>query len=172
MQLGKALERFLLQKHIKSRNPVLNMRRIREEASASDTWFATVTSYEGYNCLQFFNRIKSKHKSQYGMISERSGPEALLDFFCQEGAPISFQWDNSKMQVSHLWQQYMRWYNVKDEFTEPYHTNQNPAERGLASHKDRMERLMILTGCDKRAWFKLLEHCCVIKNRLTSEKLG
>ena len=67
------------------------------------------------------------------MKTESNGPEALLDFFRQEGVPISITRDNSKMQAGKLWTQYCRNYWVKDKFIEPHHSNQNPAERAMAS---------------------------------------
>ena len=58
-QLGKVTGRFPMRKHLKSRNPLLNTARF-SEPYASDTWFASETSYEGYNCVQVFWGTKSK----------------------------------------------------------------------------------------------------------------
>ncbi len=78
------------------------------EDYATDTWFSTVTSYEGYNAVQLFYGTKSGYLSQYGLQSEGQGPDALLNFFRQEGVPISIRSDTSKMQTSHLWDDYMQ----------------------------------------------------------------
>ena len=80
--------RIPMRQHYKSRNPLLSRRHISEDY-ATDTWISTVTSYEGYNCAQIFCGVKSKHVSQYGMNKESNGPDALLDFFRQEGVPLS-----------------------------------------------------------------------------------
>jgi hypothetical protein len=64
--------------------------------------------------------------------------------------------DNSKMQASHVWNSIMRDYHVKDEFTEPHHLQQNPAERrrhGII--KEKMKRIFSETQCDPKAWFRL-----------------
>ena len=98
-QLGSEYGRFPLRKHQKGRNELLSLRRINEGYS-TDTWFATVTSFEGYNCSQIFRGNDSHHVSQYGMFSEGSGPDALKDFFRTEGVPLSIRRDNSKMQTS------------------------------------------------------------------------
>ena len=37
--------------HVKSRNPTLQHHRINEPY-ATDTWFSTTTSYEGYECTK------------------------------------------------------------------------------------------------------------------------
>jgi len=74
-------------------------------------------------------------QSSYGMQRETQGPEALLDFFRQEGVPLSIIHYNSKMQASYLWQEYCRRYWVKDRLIEPYHPNQNASERAMAVQK-------------------------------------
>ncbi len=76
---GSINKRVPMQQHYKSRNPILQRRRINE-GYATDTWFSTVTSYEGYNCVQAFYGIDSKMMSHYGMQKESNGPQALQDF--------------------------------------------------------------------------------------------
>jgi hypothetical protein len=75
------------------------------------------------------------------MQTESHGPQALQDFFRQEGVPTTMIRDNAKMQASKIWQDYLRRYWVKDKFTEPYHENQNPFERAFANHKSKIERV-------------------------------
>ena len=69
------------------------------------------------------------------MASESDGPNALLDPFKEVSVPTSLIRDNSKMQTSALWNEHKRRYWVKDQFIEPYHPNQNPIERDMASWK-------------------------------------
>ena len=135
-QYGSINMRIPMREHYKARNPLLSRRRITEPY-ATDTKFATVTSFEGYNCMQTFLGINSKHISHYGLKSESDGPDALRDFFRAEGVPISILRDNSKMQTGALWTQYMRDFWVKDKFIEPHHSNQNPCERYTAITNDR-----------------------------------
>jgi hypothetical protein len=123
-QYGSINMRIPMRQHYKSRNPILNRRRINE-SYASDTWFSTTPSYEGYNSAQVFYGIKSGVISHYGMLRETQGPDALLDFFRQEGVPLAITHDNSKMQGSHLWKAYCRRYWVKDPCIEPYHQHQS-----------------------------------------------
>ena len=170
-QYGSINMRVPMQQHYKSRNPLLQRRRINEPY-ATDTWFSTVTSYEGYNSAQIFYGIKSGFTSHYGMQRETQGPEALLDFFRNEGVPISITHDNSHMQVSHIWKEYCRRFWVKDKFIEPYHPHQNPAERAMAIHKNKIQRLMIDTGCEPEAWFRAACHVADIHNHTAKELLG
>ena len=163
--------RLPMRQHYKARNPLLSRKRILEGV-ATDTWFSSVTSYEGYNCAQAFYGINSKTMSHYGMKSEASGPSALEDYFRQEGVPISLLRDNAKMEMSKQWNEIMRKFWVKDTFTEPYHSNQNPFERAFASHKEKLERVMIESGCDPRAWFKAACHVADVSNHTAVKSLG
>lgn len=160
---GAINARIPMRQHFKSRNPLLQRRRF-SEPYATDTWFSTVTSYEGYNCAQVFYGVKSHVTSHYGLVTESQGPQALLDFFRGEGVPMSLIRDNANMQSSHAWTEYLRRFWVQDKFTEPYHSSQNPAERAMAKHKEKILRLMIDTGCDPEAWFKAACHLADVIN--------
>jgi hypothetical protein len=162
---------FPARQYQKSRFPWANVLRLNDKC-ATDTVFSTVTSYEGFNCMQWFAFHRSHYQKEYGMRSEGSGPNALLDFFRDIGAPMTMRRDNSKMQTSDLWEQYLRQYNVRNEFIEPYQSQQNPSERQLAIHKDRMKRKMITTGCDPRAWFKLSKHVSSLNNRIARKSIN
>ena len=110
-----------------------------------------VTSYEGYNHAQIFSGRSSMHVYLVGMISESSGPDALMDFFREIGVPLSIRRDNAKMQASQAWNDLMRRYCSKDEFTEPYNPQQNPAERRWSSLKNAMKRTFQDTGANPKA---------------------
>ena len=56
-------------------------------------------------------------------------PNALLNFFRQEGLPLSITRDNSKIQSRDVWINHMRKFWVKDRFIEPYSPQQNPEKR-------------------------------------------
>jgi hypothetical protein len=63
---GSINMRIPMHQHYKTRNPILQCHCFNEDV-ATDTWFSTVTSYEGYNCVQSFYGVKSKTMSHYGM---------------------------------------------------------------------------------------------------------
>ena len=75
------------------------------------------------------------------------------------------------MQASKAWQDIMRQYNCKDEFTEPYNPQQNPAERRIGMIKTTMKRIMSETKCNPNAWYRLAEHVVDIKNHTTYDSL-
>ena len=88
--MGKISLRIPLRQHWKSRNPLLQRKRLHEP-EATDTIFSTTTSFEGYKCAQIFIGTKSRARSIYGMASESDGPNALLDHFKEVvSQPLSY----------------------------------------------------------------------------------
>ena len=73
--------------------------------------------------------------------------------------------------VAQQWNDLLRKYWVKDLFTEPYHSFQNPFERAFANHKEKIERIMIDSGCDPKAWFKAPCHVADISNHTSVQAL-
>ena len=118
-QFGAIHGHFPMQIYHKSRNPLLQRRKINEDY-ATDSWFSTVTSYEGHNGAQGFYGIKSKYMSHYGFKTESEGPDFLLDFFRKEGVPISILNDKSKMQTGKMWTEYLRRFWVNDKTIEAH----------------------------------------------------
>lgn len=169
-QLAKTSTRIPMRQDLKSRNPLLTCTRLME-GYATDIWFLNVKSYEGYKCCQIFVGLNSRKISNYGMNTESAGPEALLDFFRQEGVPISIRRDNSKMQTSYLWKQYMRRYNCRDEFIEPHNPQQNMAEKLIGELKEAMKKAYIDTGCSPKAWYRLSSHIIDVKNHTANAHL-
>ena len=170
-RLGFIASNLPMKSHQKSRNPNLQVRRFLE-GEATDTGFATVTSYEGYNVFQLFVGLNSYYVSIYGLQSEGQGPNALLDHFRNEGVPLSMRRDNSKMQAGNIWREYLRRYWCKDEFTEPYHPHQNPAENVIGIIKEIATKLMIDSGAHPKAWFRAMSHAIDIYVHLAKQVLG
>ena len=52
-QIGRMNIRIPMRRHVKSSNQILQCRLINEPY-ATDTWFSTTKSYEGYNCAYIF----------------------------------------------------------------------------------------------------------------------
>ena len=76
------------------------------------------------------------------------------------------------MQTSYMWDKYMRHYGCKSFYTEPYNPQQNPAERGISHVKNLLDKMMMVSGCDERAWFKLMQLIEGIWNHTAKESLG
>ena len=77
------------------------------------------------------------------------------------------------MNPSDIFSDYMSKLWVKDRFVEPYKPNHNPTERkAMGTQKEKLGRLMIDAGCEKRAWFRTSLHVSDVHNHTASNKLG
>ena len=120
-QLAKELPmRYPLRRHIKSRNPALNRRRLAE-GFATDTLFASHPTLGGYTCAQLFCGLTSNYMSLHGMKSDSEGLDALEDFIREIRSPFSLRNDNSKMQTGVKWREVLRKYTIAELTTEPHH---------------------------------------------------
>ena len=85
-QLAKAVVRFPLRRHLKSRFQMLRWPRLNEVV-ATDTYFSSVKSIEGYYCSQVFYGLTSKKLHIEGMSTESHFPDAYMDFIRKNGIP-------------------------------------------------------------------------------------
>ena len=112
-QLAKRVEtREVFRKHLKSRFPELNRRRLRE-TYATDTFFSSVPALGGATCMQLYVGLTSKFIATYAMKTESEGAETLSDFVRDYGAPYHIRSDNAKMETGHAFTAICRKYNIK-----------------------------------------------------------
>ena len=165
-----SFERLPLRQHFKSRFPQLNVPRL-SETFATDTLFASVDGIGGITCAQIFTGTRSKFTQIFGLKTESEGPEALEDFIRNFGAPYALRSDNAKMQTSHLFNKIMRKYNIKAEYTEPHHPQQNPAERRIQDIKCTTAKVMDRTGTPEFLWFYAMSYVTQVLNHTALESL-
>ncbi len=88
----------------------------------------------------------------YGMPSKANAPDAYADFLRHEGAPLALRRENSGEQSSRKFIDLNR-FMVADEYTEPHHPHQNPAELWAVRWlKDHTQVLLDRTGAPPRMW--------------------
>ena len=120
--------RYPLRRHIKSRFPHLNVTKL-DEVVSTDPLFANCKSiYHGFTAAQVFFGTKSHFIFIYGIKSKGEFPQAYRDFIRDHGAPSALRRDNAKEEQSELVKDINREFMVKDQYTEPYHPQQNPVE--------------------------------------------
>ena len=158
-----------LQRHIKSRFPQLNVRRLRETV-ASDTLYGTVTALGGYTCAQLFVGTTSAAVAIFPLRTESDGPEALQDYIRTIGAPVAMRTDNSKMQLGVAWKRVLRRMVIRTENTEPHHPWQNFAERTIGTLKRQVSVLLDRTGAPDHLWMLALEHAGYVWNRSSGDR--
>ncbi|MEM7375787.1 MAG: hypothetical protein AAF587_44760, partial [Bacteroidota bacterium] len=78
--------RFPMRRHFKSRFKMLHHPRLNEMV-ATDTFFSSVPSIEGYKCAQVFYGCTSKFIEVYGMRTESEFIDVYKDFICERGIP-------------------------------------------------------------------------------------
>ena len=162
-----------LKKHVQSRFPWLNRKRIQETVS-TDTVFSKVKDVSGATCVQVFWGLTSHMINVYGLQSESCGQEAFEDFFREEGVPIIIRSDNSRMQT---WKtsilKRLRELLVGTEQSTPHMQQQNPVElRAVKWLKDSWRILQRRQGSPDHVWFYGLKYLADVNNITADETLG
>jgi hypothetical protein len=171
-QLAHTILRFPMRRHIKARFPWLHCNRLRETV-ATDTYFANVRAIGGATCAQVFYGVKSHMINVFGMKSESEMPEAYVDFIREEGAPSILRRDNSQIQSGTRTTKINRQHFIKDQFTEPGHPQQNPAElRAVKFIKDHSQVLLDRTGAPENCWLLACEYITDVHNLCADESLN
>ena len=163
-QLAKAVLRFPLRRHLKPRFQMLRWPRLNEVV-ATDTYFSSVTSIEGYNCSQVFYGCTSRKLHVEGMRTESQFPDAYMDFIRKNGIPHTLRRDNAKAQKSKQVQEIHRDLIISDQWTEPHSPWQNPAEmNGVKYLKNHSQVLMDRTNTPPNLWFLCHQYLVDIYN--------
>ena len=78
----------------------------------------------------------------YPMTSESKSHTMLETFIANVGAPYAMKSDNAQMETSRAWKNILRKYNINIQNMEPYHPNQNYAERRFQELKKISNRTL------------------------------
>ena len=117
-----------MKKHLKSRNPALNIPR-RHEAVATDTVFSDTPAVDsGVKQAQVFVGRDTLVADAYPMKSGKQFVNALEDNIRWQGAMDKLLSDSAKTEISNKVMDILRAYHNTNWHSEPYHQNQNPAE--------------------------------------------
>ena len=173
-QWGASIATFPLKKHLKSRNPALNVPR-RHEAVATDTVYSdTPVIDSGVKLAQLFVEKESLVSDIYPMRSGKQFVNTLEDNICRHGAMDKLISDSAKneMLISHKVKDILRAYNINDWQSEPYHQNQNPAEWRYRTIKAWTNTIMNRTGAPAHCWLLTLQYVCYILNHISTASLG
>eukprot|EP00934_Nitzschia_sp_Nitz4_P000636 Nitzschia sp. Nitz4//scaffold500_size4614//80//4514//NITZ4_009238-RA/size4614-augustus-gene-0.0-mRNA-1//-1//CDS//3329553583//636//frame0 len=170
-QMAKAVIRFPMVQHVRSRFENLRLKRIREVV-ATDTFFANIKSYDGFSCGQMFYGTSSKVRNFIGLRSRENIKQAIMYFVTTYGAPWAFRLDNATEQSAQELEAILRDLCIGLEYSEPYNQQQNPAELGgVRWIKDHVSVLMDRTGAVARAWTYAARYMCGVGNILANESI-
>ena len=106
-------------RHPRSLFQMLRHKRINE-VIATDTYFASEKSIEGYYCAHVFFGMTSKMLHVVGMKIESEFPDVYLNFIKQHGIPSALRRDNAKSEMSQCVQKIHRDLVIADQWTEPH----------------------------------------------------
>ena len=110
-----------MKKHLKSRNPALNVPR-RHEAVATDTVYSDTPAVDtGVKQAQLFVGKESLVSDIYPMRSGKQFVNTLEDNICRHSAMDKLISDSAKNEISHKVQDILRAYNISDWQSQPHH---------------------------------------------------
>ena len=160
-----------MKRHLKSRNPALNVPR-RHEAVATDTVYSDTPAIDsGVKMAQLFVGKESLVSDIYPMQSGQQFVNTLEDNICRCGAMDKLISDSAKNEISHKVKDILRAYNINDWQSEPSHQNQNPAESSYRTIKAWTNTIMNRTGALVHCWLLPLQYVCYILYNISTASL-
>ena len=162
---------FPMKKHLKSRNPALNIPG-RHEPVATDTVFSdTPTVDSGVKQAQVFVGRDTLAADTYLMKSEKQFVNTLEDNIRRRGAMDKLLSDSAKTEISNKVMDILRAYHISNCHSEPYHQNQNPAEWKYRTIKSWTNTMMNRTGSPANCWLLCLIYVCYLLNNISCAAL-
>ena len=171
-QWGVALDSFPMKRHLKSRNPALNVPR-RHEPVAADTIFSdTLAVDSGVKQAPVFVGRDSLVADVYPMKSGKQFVHTLEDNIRRRGAMDKLLSDSAKTEISKKGMDILRAYRISNWHSEPYHQNQNPAEWRYRTIKSWTNTVMNRSGAPANCWLLHMIYVCYILNHIACGALN
>ena len=162
---------FPMKKHLKSRNPALNIPR-RHEAVATDTVFSDTPAVDsGVKQAQVFVGRDTLVADAYPLKSGKQFVNTLEDNIRRWGAGGKLLSDSAKTEISHKVMDILRAYHISNWHSEPYHQNQNPAEWRYRTIKSWTNTVMNRSGAPANCWLLCLIYVCYLLNHIACTAL-
>ena len=157
-----------MKKHLKSRNPVLNV-PMKHEAVATDAVYSDTPAVDsGVKQAQLFVGKESLVSDIYSMRSGKQFVNTLEDNIHRCVAMDKLISDSAKNWISHKVKDILRAYNISDWQSERYHHNQNPAEWRYRTIKAWTNTKMNRNGAPAHCWLLTLQYVCYILNHIST----
>ena len=162
---------FPMKRHLKSRNPALNVPR-RHEAVATDTVFSDTPAVDsGVKQAQVFVGRDTLVADAYPMKSGKQFVNTLEDNIRRRGAMDKLLSDSAKTEISNKVMDILRAYHISNWLSEPYHQNQNPAEWRYRTIKSWTNTVMNRSGAPANCWLLCLIYVCYLLNHIACTAL-
>ena len=155
-----------MKKHIKSRNPALNIHR-RHEPVATDTIFSDTPAVDiGVKQAQVFVGRDTLVADAYPMKSRRQFVNTLEDNIRRRGAMDKHLSDFAKSEISNKVMDILRAYHISTWHSESYHQNWNPAEWRNRTIKAWTNTVMNRSGEPANCWLLCVIYVCYLLNQI------
>ena len=162
---------FPMKRHLKSRNPALNVPR-RHEAVATDTVFSDTPAVDsGVKQGQVFVGRDTLVADAYPMKSGKQFVNTLEDNIRRRGAMDKLLSDSAKTEISNKVMDILRAYHISNWHSEPYHQNQNPAEWRYRTIKSWTNTDMNRSCAPANCWLLCLIYVCYLLNHIACTAL-
>ena len=162
---------FPMKRHLKSRNPALNVPR-RHEAIATDTVFSDTPAVDsGVKQAQVFAGRDTLVADPYPMKSGKQFVNTLEDNIRRHGAMDKLLSDSAKTEISNKVMDILRAYHISNWHSEPYHQNQNPAEWRYRTINSWTNTVMNRSGAPANGWLLCLIYVCYLLNHIACTAL-
>ena len=150
----------------------MNVIRIGEAVSTDPLFLNFRSMYHGYTMAQVFYGTKSHIIFLYGMRSKAEFPRAYRDYIREHGAPSALRRDNAREEQSEIVQEINRKFIIKDQYTEPYHPQQNSVESNAIRYlKGQIHGLLDRTGAPDSIWYIAAQYIADIHNVCSDQSL-
>ena len=160
-----------MKKHLKSRNPALNIPR-RHEAVATDTVFSdTPAVHSGVKQAQVFVGRDTLVADAYPTKSGKQFVNTLEDNIRRWGAMDKLLSDSAKTEISNKVMDILSAYHISNCHSDPYLQNQNPAEWRYRTIKSLANTVMNRSGAPVNCWLLCLIYVCYLLNHIASSAL-
>ena len=155
-------------KHLKSRNPALNIPR-RHEAVATDTVFSDKPAVDSHvKQAQVFVGRDTLVADAYPMKSGKQFVNTLEDNIRRQGAMDKLFSDSAKTEISNKVMDILGAYHISNWYSEPYLQKQNPAEWRYRTIKSWTNTVMNRSGAPANCWLLCLIYVCYVLNHIAA----
>ena len=162
---------FPMKRHLKSRDPALNVPR-RHEAVATDTVFSDTPAVDsGVKQAQVFVGRDTLVADAYPMKSGKQFVNTLEDNIRRRGAMDKLLNDSAKTEISNKVMDTLMAYHISNWHSEPYHQNQNPAEWRYRTIKFWTNTVMNRSGAPANCWILCLIYVCYLLHHIACTAL-
>ena len=166
-QWGVALDSFPMKRHLKSREPAVNVPRIHEPVATGTIFSDTPAVDSGVKQAQVFVGRDSLVADVYPIKSGKQLVDTLENNIQRRGAMDQLLCDSAKTEISKKVMDILGAYHISNWHSEPYHQNQNPAQCRYRTIKSWTNTVVNRSGEPANCWLLCMIYVCYILNHIT-----